>query len=245
MSAATATAPYPWANFQPPGDARTRLGGRHRLVRFGILLVVIISIAASATSSLTRGNAPPPCRLDAPCAAPPTGPRNLVATVWRSRDLGFEFQYDGDVFEVASQDGRSARLRPKGSNSGVELVVGGVPAGEADPDKALRDRLSELSDQIVGLTPDQNPDTTIVSPSVGYVRGVGGSYRGTINVPQGPSTPVVIAAMAAGDARTTAVVSVVVPLPASGSPERLAELVDAARQEGDLALKTFRWSAPS
>jgi hypothetical protein len=243
VSAATATATRPRVqHFQPPGQSRTRLANPTRLLLFGGILLIVLIVAITSAVVLKRGTPAAPCQPERPCAAPPIGPRALVATVWTSRDLGFEFQYDADVFQVASQDGRAARLTPKNTNLGVEMVVSGVPAAEANPQKALRDRLSSLSNQIVGLTPDKDPATIIVTPTVGYTRGVGGSYRGTVNAPQGPSTPVVIAAMAAGDARTTAVVSVAVPLPVSGSKDRLALLLDFARREGDLALKTFRWT---
>jgi len=243
MSTATATVRRPFEHFQPPGHSGTRLATPARLLLFGGILLIVLILAIALAIALKRGNPPPPCQADRPCAAPPVGPRAFVATPWRSRELGFEFEYDSDVFKVAAEDGRSARLTLKNSGSNVEMVVSGVPAAEAGPDKALHDRLASLSNQIVGLAEDRDSATRIAGPSIGYTHGVGGSYRGTVNVPQGPSTPVVIAAMAAGDGRTTAVVSLVVPQPARLSEDDLFNFLQYYRSQGDLALKTFRWNS--
>lgn len=166
----------------------------------------------------------------------PNEPRT-GAGVWRSRDLGFSFEADaGD--SPSQEDGRSVTYQWN-SVSGklhAELHIEADPATETTPKGLLHRRRTTMADTILGLTEDTDPETMLDGPSIGFVPGVGGSYRGTlVSGSLDPDAPVVVAIFAASDRRITVVFSYAVT-----GYSNAADVLHV-RRWADGILSSFEW----
>jgi hypothetical protein len=197
----------------------------------GILVVTLVIVLARGQDP-PRPDCPP---APAPCSAPPTVFPLVNGVVWRSDELGYQFEYDAELWAVAEQDGRSVKLRANDQRFEVVLWVAAVPAGDASAQALLDDRLAELGNDILGLTTDAAPTRQLLGSNIGYVDGPGGSFAGTADTPQGPGSPVTVAVMAASDGQITAVASVVSDI---GDEDQIRRITFGL---ADSILNTFQW----
>jgi hypothetical protein len=147
------------------------------------------------------------------CGGPPVVVPASRLRTWTDRARGVSLQYPVDTFAVDNQTGDRLRLHVRSARpSGVEatLWVTAHPSSDGAPAELLRQRRADLASSILGLTEDGDPRTVTPPPHIGDIRGVGGSYRGTVDTPQGPSEPAIAILAAAGNGRTTTVVSYVI-----------------------------------
>jgi len=110
------------------------------------------------------------------------------------------------------------------------MVIEGFP-GTTSQKAAAQKELSRLSGAVRNVVQDNSAADQILEPSVGYRRGVGGVFDGTLDTPQGPGTQVVAAIMAATDGKATVAVIVL-----SDGPSRRFAFAAA-----DAVLNTFRF----
>jgi len=175
-----------------------RLGNRRLILIFAGVLGGVLLLSALAVVALAPGGREADCESDRPCGSPPTGSPALAAgTVYESADLGFRLEYDDEAWDEIAKDGRSLTLQLTGSDTA--LVIGGAPAGEAEPEALLQSQFDSLGERVQSLTEDSDPTHKILGPRVGFRDGIGGAYTGVSDTPQGPSQPISLVVMAAGD----------------------------------------------
>ncbi len=184
------------------GPARPRYRRRGILGGGGVAFVVVLGIVTAIVHALTPGPTPPSCPAGQPCGAPPQGLALEDEVTWRSTSLGFAFDYDPDLWQVADASDRSVTLAASAGGNPIELTIEGA---QASPAALLDDRVGALQDSVFAMANDGD----VLGAGVGYVGGVGSFYVGQVDTPQGPGGSVVVAVMAAGDGRISAVVSVV------------------------------------
>ena len=167
--------------------------------------------------------------LPTPLAASSDAPQEF-GTTWTSSELGFSIQYDEGIWTVRDQDARSVVLTAARGN--VAVVIAGEPAGDATPEQAANAELDRLGQQILGLTEETDPSLQLPGqPIVGYQPGIGNLFAGTLDNPQGPSTAVHSAILAATDDHITLLVSVTT----------VDQLIKPAFQAVDSMLNTINW----
>ena len=162
--------------------------------------------ASSASGAIPSTNQPALGTLPQPVPASSEAPAT-VGTVWTSKDIGYSFQYDADLWTVQQQDGRGVLLTA--ANGNVAVVITGALARDVSADQALSGEANRLSQNILGFTEQADPSLLLPgSPHIGYQAGVGNQYVGTLNSPQGPTVAVDAVIIAATDQRITLLVSV-------------------------------------
>lgn len=201
------------ARYKPPGDRGVRYGHWVVLVAFWVAMASVCVAAVVVVIVQETGTAAPSCPPTRFCPGPtPVLPVSGLAT-WTSHDRGVGLTYPVDVFALDDQTQDTLRLslrvpRPAGVEATVS--VSARPARDGLPEAILRQQRSELGASILGLTEDQDPETIIPPPRIGNIVGVGGSYRGTADTPQGPAQPAIAILDIAGDGHTTVAVSYVI-----------------------------------
>ena len=230
---ATATAPAPPIHYRPTGDARPRMNRWHLVLLFTATLAVIVLIATIVVATASPKYPPrcPPGRL---CAGPPPGPGLLESVEWKSQGLGYSFEYSSEYFEVAHEDASGVELKLTTKRAG-RVTVTAARAGAITTESLLKKEIDRLDKTMLGLKSDTVAATQIFGPTLGYIDGVGGSYRGTSTTPQSPSSPVTIAAVAATDKNL--VVALTFVLEAEDNPK----WIQSYRGLVDDIAKTFRW----
>jgi len=232
---------------RPPGRTRMRPGVK--LAVYGAFASAAVGIAAIAIA-LTRPSPPsPPCRPGIPCASPPETPVLLphatagvfqTGVAWTS-DLGPSLRYPKQFKVVKS--GKRELIVEGESNSGlfVILAVFVVPSSRT-PTQALGAQLSsERSGAFLGVDGDGSAKHVILSPEIGYVRGVAAMYHATVDQPPSPSQQVEIAFMAARSGAATVVVEGITNESEQGGS---ASSPFPAFQVIDSILSSFSWGAP-
>jgi kumamolisin len=206
-------------------------------VFFAIALVVILIVKPGATKA--------PCLPGKPCGKPPTLPQATAGgtpfvsgRVWRSRALGFQFQYSPDRWKVSSQNARGVVLSwsiPQRPDLNIVLIVQGTPVSENSPLQLLQKQVGSLRSDVLGLRADPSSKHVLLGPSIGYVHrdAVGGPYTGTIDSPQGPGPRLAMLLMGASDGKIS-----VVATAATTSAESIKL---ALMNEVDSVLNTFHW----
>jgi hypothetical protein len=181
---------------------------------------------------------PPACPPGRQCTSPPPSLPTGRLRTWTSSGIGYSFQYPPALFEVVDESGSSVRLRLRGERpdgvDGEVWITGEQGRGSSAADQLHR-REGELSASIIGLTEDDDPFTVLPPPRIGQVPGVGGSYRGTVDTPQGPAGPALATIIAA----STGDVSVVVSYVLTGTAE--VDAIRTLRTYLTPTLTSFRW----
>jgi kumamolisin len=217
------------------------------LLLFAVALTVFFVIALVVILIVKPGEPKPPCvpTPDRSCGRPPSLPTALAARaplvggkVWRSRGLGFRFEYNPRLWRVARQNARGALLAlniPSRPDLDLVLLIQGVPLSEAAPLQLLQKQISALRGDILGLKPDPRRKNALLGPAIGYVDGnaVGGPYAGTLDTPQGPGPRINLLTMAATDGR----VSLVATAATTASEQLRHPLMGLA----DSVLNTVQW----
>jgi hypothetical protein len=131
-----------------------------------------------------------------------------LGELWVSRDIGYSFEYP-KFLTVSAEDGRSVQLGVR-TTSGLEIQiwVSGARAGASSIDELLTARRNALAQRVLGLSEDNDTPDRVIAPGLGFVRGTGGSYTGTLDSPTGPSSPANVAILAAGDGKINVVLSI-------------------------------------
>ncbi|MEA2480198.1 MAG: hypothetical protein QOJ07_2120, partial [Thermoleophilaceae bacterium] len=194
-------APYAYA---PRGAAGTRRrSGTIIAVFAGVLgLVVAASIVAIALLAPSGPRKCPPTQL---CGGPPSGP--ALSTLTHYRTPSFSLGYDGKFLEVKNKSSNGIELAASGEFGNMDMTVDAVPAGTS-PDAATQKKIDSLGSQVVGLTEDTAPEHAVFEPTVGFRKGAGGAFAGTVDTPQGAGAPLTVAVESATDGRMTITVAV-------------------------------------
>jgi Pro-kumamolisin, activation domain/Subtilase family len=222
MSAAAAAAPA-------VGSMRTRLSDPLLIGIFIGAIVGLIGMAVLAILLADQNAEGAPCAPGQPCAPPQGAPRLLAGRVWKSTELGYELEYDPGVWSIERQDGRGLTLR-SGSTS---LTIDGERSTDAQG--LLNRRLADVRARISDLAANDDPGRTLLGPSVGLRRGVGGAYCGTPNGSTGGRVDVI--AMAA----TEGSISTAMSLQSDDCAKGAADSYDF--RIADSLLNTLRWPA--
>lgn len=209
-----------------------------RLFAGGFLLLSAILSALGA--ALAPGPVKPVCKQGLPCGKPPQVARPLLGgALYRSAELGYQFEFSPNIWHVQHQDGRSVTL----VNRLGELTVAGLPRSDASPAQMLSAKVDELRSRVPDLSEDTSPADEIFGANVGFHPGPGALYVGTLDAPQGKQGPVSVALMAATDGRISVLVTLATS--ASNTEKNVCSVPDRAclYQVTDLTLETLRWPA--
>ena len=188
-------------------------------------------------SPTPRVTLPPPSL--SPIAMPTPRPPSTAAlapsgTVWQSSEFGFSLQYDPSLWTVRSETERELVLVTR--NGAVLAAIRARPAIEASPADMLADQVARASATVLGFTPET--DARFLPPGLpvmGYRTGVGGTYRGTVDTPQGPSVVVRIGMIVASDGTVTVSAAILAP----------SNIRRGAFQIADSLMNAFEWPEPA
>jgi len=202
-----------------------------------IVLAIVLTLLNSADTAVKET-----CSYPDPCG-PPTRSAELVSlTPWESA-LGFGLRYDAGTWSIGAQDDGSVTLLLQGRDDAILRVVG---SSGTTPQAAIDAYLSGLRSRVPDLAEDRRAFRLVLGPAVGYVDGVGASYAGHVQTPQGPGSIVTMSIMAA----QTNGVTVVVSMEMTG--EHWIQAADDGSmpsddvfQAADSVINTVRWGEPS
>ncbi len=205
------------------------------LALYGGALALTIAVASVAIVAVRPGPPKPTCRRGFQCPHAFAAARPLVTgRVWRSRELGYRFEYRPARWSTRGLTARNAILD---SRTGLDLEVRfiGAPASVRSPLQMIADLKHDIAanSDVLGLHSDSSLRHTLLGPSVGYVDGIGGAYAGTLDTPQGPGGRVFVDLLAATDGRITIGVEAITAEDETYRPEAL--------YLADSLLNTLRW----
>jgi hypothetical protein len=226
------------AEYRPSGYSGTRLK-RWTIVLSAVIGIAVVIGAASTLLAINEpGPAQPDCKPDQPCLPPsPSNGAVTLGRLWVSKDLAYSFQYPIDWLRVVSEDGTSVHLTIPTDRWESEIWISGAPANESSTKQLVQQRRDTLAQRVVGLEQDDDSPDRIVAPSLGFVRGVGSAYRGTLDSETGPTKPADVSIVAAGNGKVNVVMSVL--LAGDGLDH---DLVQGLRIVGGrLIVDTMRW----
>jgi hypothetical protein len=223
---------------RPTGDEGAQRGRWEVLVIFWVVLALVC--AAGAVLAILDENDPAPAACPPPrqCGTPPVLPAAELRT-WSDHTFDFRFQYSPKLLRVEDHGDGSVRLRVRAARPDDvegEVWVSAFRAEETSTPRLVRERRDDLSVSILGLTEDEDPATLVLNPLVGNKQSLGGSYRGTVDTPQGPTVPAVALILAATDGE----ISVVISYTISGTSN--SDEVRTLRAYLDAILTSFTWS---
>ena len=164
---------------------------RWTIVLFAAVGLVIVIAAAGALVLVNEpGDAQPDCRPDHPCLPPsPSNGAVTLGRLWASRDLAYSFEYPTDWLRVTSEDGESVHLQIPTDRVQSEIWISGARASDSSTRQLVQQRRDALAQRVVGMKADDDSPDRIVAPSLGFVRGVGSAYEGTLDSASGPTKP--------------------------------------------------------
>jgi hypothetical protein len=206
-----------------------------------VVFAVVLALIAAAAIVLLLINEPDepeaPCKPGVPCVLQRRADPVPQGKAWVSRDLGYSFEYPGNVLAITSQDGKSVQLGARGSRAEVQIWISGARASTSSVDELVKQRRDALAQRVLGLTEDTNSPDRVMAPGLGFVRGSGGAYTGTLDSASGPSSPANVVIVAAGNGRTNVVLSMLIT-----GEDLTHDLVQAVRNGAGLVIvDTFRF----
>jgi hypothetical protein len=179
-----------------------------------VIAVIGLAIVVAAAIVLLLANepAPPkaPCKPLQPCVLSRNPGELSLGKLWMSRELRYSFEYPGDLLTVASEDGRSVQLGVRGTRLEIQIWIAGARAGESSVAELVTQRRNALAQRVLGLSEDNDSADRVMAPGLGFIRGSGGAYTGTLDSPSGPSSPANVAILAAGDGKINVVMSILI-----------------------------------
>jgi hypothetical protein len=182
------------------------------------------SAAPSVQPSTTT---PPVANLPQPRPASNAEPLRDGETY--SSSLGYNLEYDSDIWVVEQKKDTGIVL--SAGRGAVVVIVEGFQASSS-PKKLVQDKVRSLSDSILGLTEESDPQRQLPGiPIVGHRQGDGVLMVGTIDQPQGPQANVDVVVLAASDSKISIRVTVVTS----------DDLRDAAFNVVDSILNSIQW----
>ena len=204
----------------------------------------IPSLPPVAGSPLPIGTPRPPSTIVPGASLPPVAtpgsdsPPVLSGTLYTDASLGYGFEYDPDVFEVADHGDGFVVLTGKFFDA--QVWVDAKPADTA-PQKMMETELGDIDRFLIARVADPDTYDALLGPSIGYVPGEGSVWSGTLTSRDGtPLAPGGVTIVSASDGRITVAVVVIVGTPdarqGSGTQQH------AVRSATDDILKTFKWT---
>lgn len=213
--------------------AKGWLTERTLLIVFAVILLGAVAIAAGYAFTVTQGRDKPECPdKTLPCSGAGSGlalairasaPRSLVTAdaadappfadrqTYTDDSLGFSFEYDSSIWEIAKQDAGFVLLSAFGG--GIAMIIEGTPADQFTDQQIFEARRGLLDQALLGLAADTDPKRALLgSPILGHRAGVGGLFGGSLDSSQGPSVDMTAAEVAASDGQITLVATVLVPV---------------------------------
>jgi hypothetical protein len=183
---------------------------------FGGVVVGVVVVAALFVTGAGPGGKQPGCSDRKVCSNPPGPPTDLppallTGQVYTSPDLGYQVEFNSELWAASQQDGTDLELAS--TQTDIVVHIHGVASSDSSSEtlRGLMDeRVDVLNDDVLGMTEDSAPEDQVLQPSVGYRRGVGRVLTGTLDTPQGPGGEVAVIVMAAGDGQANVVLSLVV-----------------------------------
>lgn len=227
------------------------------LAGFAVALGVILLVAGAVATAAKPPEPPPDCLPGQACGGPPPDepvpsdaginrpPADKQVGIragepWRSSELGYEFEYDDDLWVIEREDARGVEFSLDASVD-ASLRVDAVPASEADAEALADQRLSDIQSSVPDLAEDDRGRYAILGPGIGFIDGVGGTFAGSVTSPQGATTPVGVSLIAASDGRTTVVITLIVSDPDEPIEDESTQRV-VRESAAELVFKTFRWA---
>jgi hypothetical protein len=220
------------------GGAGGHLGFRRALLFFVGAFFGLAAIGGAISAIKGAPHPKAPCRPSQPvCIQPPSpsglAPRLVTETEYRDPQGRFRFEYPSDLLSVRpTSDGVAVTLIP-GYDQGDFALAFQASSASRSPDALARDRLSALSDRIIGLTVASDPRQTLLGPAVGFRSGVGGAYEGELRETR---APIHVFVMSSSDGRSTVAMSVAI---SSNSQKR----IEALLAQTDHLLNSFRFAS--
>jgi hypothetical protein len=215
------------------GHAPSRLPNRRLLIIFGVGFAVIVGAAILGAVIAESTPPKPACKTIEPCGEPPKPVAPLVSdAVYRSPKLGYQLEYSTERWNRSAQTDDS-RIVLDLKEVDAELVVEGVPADQGSPRDLLGARRDSLRDRLFAFSDDTDPLHEVLGPELALHEGVAGSFVGEVDTPQGVRAPLQVILMAAGNASTSVLATVVM----SQADERNRRYVMA---NADVVLNSLR-----
>lgn len=197
--------------------------------------------APSSPGATGQPASPEPSPSPAPTASPGSdSPPALSGQVWRSETLGYSFEFNPEYFELIREDDDTAVF--SGTFFDAQVVI---EADEATTsvDEMIARELEIVDTFVIARVPDDDEYDALLGPGIGYVRGEGAVYGGTLVGDDGtPLAPAGVVVMAATDGRLSVAVVLIV-----GQPDVLLgpdTHMNAVRDAADDFVKTFDWGTP-
>ncbi|MEP7158346.1 MAG: hypothetical protein ABI797_02885 [Chloroflexota bacterium] len=194
---------------------------------------------APATPSTTLAPGQTATPIPQPSATPMSDSPPLVSeTLWLNVPLGFSFEYDASRWTLTEEGDSFAVFVSEPFDA--QLIID-VSEASKTPHEVMENQLAFVDDFMLGRVEDTDSYDALLGPSIGYVRGEGAVYAGTMLSNDGtPVAPGGVTILGATDGRLSAALMLIV-----WEPDGL--LVGdthqhAARQSADLFLKTFDWN---
>jgi len=174
-----------------------------------------------------------------PSAGPGSNSPQLVSeTLWQNDALGFSYEYDANLWSLTEQGDSFAVFVSEPFDA--QLIID-VADASTTPQEVMANQLAFLDDFMIGRVEDPDSYDALLGPSIGYVRGEGAVYSGTMLSNDGtPVAPGGVTILGATDGRLSAALMLIV-----WSPDELLggdTHQHEARRSADLFLKTFDWN---
>jgi hypothetical protein len=230
------------------GERSARMGLKLKLAIFFAFSGAALGLAAIVILVTRPSQTKPLCQAGIPCAGPPqsgTGlaPNAIAANVYEdgkgwTSDLGVTIHYP-DNWETVSSGKRSLVVKAEGDN-GLFVALGILvyPSSTAAV-AALDDQVATERQDFLGLQRDTSQNDAVLSPEIGFARGISEMYKATVDQPPSPNEQVEIAFEAATHGHATVVVEAITNDQADSSS---ASSPFPALEAADEMLDSFQWS---
>ena len=175
-----------------------------------------------------------------PTATPGSdSPPLLSGELWRSEALGYSFEYDPSLWQLTeSADDRAVFT---GSFFDAQVIIHAVD-GATSPEELIQQELATVDERMIGRVLDRDDYDALLGPSIGYIRGEGHVYSGTMTSEDGtPTTPGGVTVLASTDGRLT--VSMVIVVFDPDAFFYSGTLQHVVRSSADQFLKSFDWGS--
>jgi hypothetical protein len=228
-----------------------------------VFVGVLLGLALVAAVFVFVSQPPPPvapCQPGQPCAPqaslppvasatfptpaqtsrPPTGnsPPAASGTAYTDASLGYGFEYNPDTFTLADSGDGFAVLT--GNFFDTQIWIDAVTA-DTSPDQMMTKELDQIDRFLIARVADTDAYDALLGPSIGYIRGQGGVWSGTLLGRDGtPLAPGGVTIVSSTDGRITVAVVVIVGTPDARQGDETQE--HSVRTAADDILKTFKWS---
>lgn len=164
----------------------------------------------------------------------------MSGTLYTDQSLGYSFEYDPDVFTLARTGDGTAVLNGKLFDAQVWVDA---RTADTSTQAMIQTELADVDRFLIARVTDPDSYDALLGPSIGYVRGDGGVWSGTILGQDGsPVAPGGVTIVSASDGRITAAVVVIVGTPDATQGGGGNTQQHVARSATDEILKSFQWS---